>query len=137
MCDCRRPGTGGRRRPDCLHRPDPEAVARFDKGGLPWENIIGFVTHTTPADPGVFRLIGQRGAMAIVGTSRTIDRAYTSGSIGRDEMLARYRATIRTGAHVVESDLGIEAGETLEPLRTAASAKRRYFRISDVPKFPS
>jgi glycerophosphoryl diester phosphodiesterase len=115
--------------------PDAAAVVRFDKIGLPWENVIGFVTHTKPADPDVFRLIGQRGAMAIVGTSRSIDRAYTSGVIGRDEMGARYRATIRTGAHVVEADLGIEAGEALEPQRAAASAKRGYFRISDVPKF--
>jgi glycerophosphoryl diester phosphodiesterase len=113
--------------------PDAAAVGRFDKTGVPWENVIGFVTHTEPADPGVFRLIGQRGAMAIVGTSRTIDRAYTSGAISRDEMLARYRATIRTGAHVVEADAGIEAGEALERQRAAAPAKRRYFRISDVP----
>lgn len=116
--------------------PDAEAVDRFDRVGLGWENVIGFVTHATPVDSDVFRLIGQRGAMAIVGTSRTIDRAYASGAIGRDEMVARYRGTIRTGAHVVEADLGIEAGEALESQRAAASAKRRYFRISDVPKFP-
>ena len=115
--------------------PDAEAVARFDTIGVPWENVIGFVTHTTPGDPGIFRLIGQRGAMAIVGTSRTIDRAYGARTSTKDEMLAGYRAAIRAGAHVVEADLGIEAGGALEPLRAAASAKQRYFRISNVPKF--
>ena len=34
---------------------------------------------------------------------------------------------------VVEADLGIEVGEALESQRAAASAKRRYFRIKDVP----
>lgn len=115
--------------------PDAEALARFGRTGIPWENVIGFVTHTEPADPEIFRLISRHGAMAIVGTSRTIDRAYTGGAISREEMLARYRATIRTGAHVVEADLGIEAGEALESQRAAASAKRRYFRIKDVPKW--
>ena len=115
--------------------PDAETVARFEKMRVPWENVIGFVTHTTPADPGIFNLIGQRGAMAIVGTSRTIDRAYASGAIGREEMRARYRAAIGAGAHVVEADLGIEAGEALESQRAAASAKRRYFRINDVPRW--
>ena len=50
-------------------------------------------------------------------------------------MLARYRATIRAGAHIVEADLPIEASEALDAARAAATAKRRYFRTRDVPKF--
>jgi glycerophosphoryl diester phosphodiesterase len=115
--------------------PDAEAIARCDKLGIPWENIVAFVTHSEPASPDIFRLIRQRGAMAIVGTSRTIDRAYTSGAIGREQMQAKYHATIRSGAHIVEADLGIEAGEALESQRAAASAKQRYFRLKDVSRW--
>jgi glycerophosphoryl diester phosphodiesterase len=115
--------------------PDAEAVARFDATGIPWENVIGFVTHAEPRQADVFTLIAKRRAMAIVGTSRTIDRAYRTGAIAKDAMLARYRASIRSGAHIVEADLAIEAGEALDALRAAASAKRRYFRIKEVPKF--
>lgn len=115
--------------------PDSEAVARFEATGIPWENVIGFVAHTAPREPEIFRLISERGAMGILGTSRTIDRAYVSGGIDRDEMLARYRDAIRSGAHVVEADLGIEAGHALEAIRAAASKKTRYFRIRDVPKY--
>jgi glycerophosphoryl diester phosphodiesterase len=117
--------------------PDADAVARFDETGIPWENVIGFVTHTTPARPDIFRLLSRRGAMAIVGTSRTIDRAYAAGTIGKEAMLARYRATIQSGAHVVEADLGIEAGEAVEGQRAEASAKRHYFQVKHVPKWIS
>ena len=115
--------------------PDADAVARFDATGIPWENVIGFVTHAEPREFDVFGLIARRRAMAVLGTSRTIDRAYRTGAIAKDEMLARYRASIRAGAHIVEADLPIEAGEALEPARAAASAKRRYFRTRDVAKF--
>jgi glycerophosphoryl diester phosphodiesterase len=73
--------------------------------------------------------------MAIVGTSRTIDREYLSGTIAKDALGARYRAAIRSGASIVEADLGIEAGDALAPLQAAASARRRYFRIENVPAF--
>jgi glycerophosphoryl diester phosphodiesterase len=115
--------------------PDADSVKRFDETGIPWENVVGFVTHTSPANPAIFSLIAGRGAMAIVGTSRTIDRDYRTGLIGRNAMLARYRATIRSGAHVVEADLGIEAGEALEPQRAAATAKRHYFQIRDLQPY--
>jgi glycerophosphoryl diester phosphodiesterase len=115
--------------------PDADAVARFDASGIPWENIIGFVTHAEPRGFEVFGLIARRRAMAVLGTSRTIDRAYRTGAIAKDEMLARYRASLRAGAHIVEADLPIEAGHALEPARAAASGKRRYFHTRDVAKF--
>lgn len=115
--------------------PDAEAAARFDQTGIPWQNVVGFVTHTVPRHAGIYALIAGRGAMAIVGTSRTIDRAYQTGGIRKDELAARYRATVRSGAHIVEADLAIEAGEALRELRTAASAKRRYFQVREVPRF--
>ena len=115
--------------------PDADAVARFEATGIPWQNVIGFVTHAEPSQADIFSLIAKRRAMAVLGTSRTIDRAYRTGAIAKDEMLARYRASIRAGAHIVEADLPIEAGEALDAARAAASAKRRYFRTRDVPKF--
>lgn len=115
--------------------PDAEAIARFDDTGIPWENVVGFVTHGEPRQADVFTLIARRRAMGILGTSRTIDRAYRTGAIPKDDMLTRYRERIRSGVHIVEADLAIEAGEALEPLRAAASGKRRYFRTRDMAKF--
>jgi glycerophosphoryl diester phosphodiesterase len=106
---------------------DSQAVARFDATGIPWRNIVGFVTHAQPKEPEIFALIGSRGAMGVLGTSRTIDRAYANGEIDRMQLLARYRDAIASGAHIVETDLGVEAGEALEPLRARAAAKQQFF----------
>lgn len=122
--------------PDILMQvflPDTAAIARFDDTGIPWDQVVGFVTHTTPREPGIFAAIAARDTMGILGTSRTMDRAYLDGEIDREQLLARYRAAIAAGAHVVEADLGIEAGEALEPLRAAASATARFFTRTDAP----
>jgi len=109
--------------------PDSAAIGQFEAAGIPWDSIVGFVTHTTPREPDIFDRIAAKGRMGVLGTSRTIDRAFTKGEIDRATMLVRYREAIASGAHIVEADLGIEAGEALEPIRARARAKRRYFRI--------
>jgi glycerophosphoryl diester phosphodiesterase len=108
---------------------DSDAIQRFEASGVPWGSIVGFVTHTAPREPDIFTRIAAKGRMGVLGTSRTIDRAFAAGEIDRATMLSRYRDALASGAHVVEADLGIEAGEALEPLRAGARAKRRYFRM--------
>jgi glycerophosphoryl diester phosphodiesterase len=108
---------------------DSDAIQRFGASGVPWSSIVGFVTHTEPREGDIFNRIAAKGRMGVLGTSRTIDRAFANGEIDRATMLSRYRGAIASGAHVVEADLGIEAGEALEPLRARARAKRRYFKM--------
>lgn len=115
--------------------PDSKAIEQFVETGIPWNNIVGFVSHQPPQEPEIFDLIGERGAMGILGTSRTIDRAYLNGDIERDELLQRYQEVVDSGVHIVEPDLGIEAGEALESKRASASAKQHYFQFKEVPKF--
>lgn len=107
---------------------DEAAVERFDQSGLPWENVVGFVTHRWPEDGNIFRLINQKGALAVVGTSRTVDREYMRGEITEQELGARYRELIELGADILEPDLGIETGRALEQMFTEQSPKRRYFK---------
>lgn len=109
--------------------PDEEAVARFDASGVPWENIIAFVTHKPLNEEfkRTFRLINEKGAMAIIGTSRTIDREYTTGAIDENELALRYQELIQSGANIIEADLGIEAGSAIEQISRAQSVKRIYF----------
>ncbi len=109
--------------------PDSAAMARFETTGIPWRNVVGFVTHTEPKEPDIFARLAARGVMGILGTSRTIDRAYQAGEIDRARLQARYRDAVASGAHVVEADLGIEAGEALEDRRSTASSKQRYFTL--------
>jgi glycerophosphoryl diester phosphodiesterase len=111
--------------------PDSAAMARFETTGIPWTNVVGFVTHTEPKEPDIFRRLAARGVMGVLGTSRTIDRAYRAGEIDRARMQVRYRDAVAAGAQIVEADLGVEAGEALEARRAAAPSRQRYFTIFD------
>ncbi len=111
--------------------PDSAAMARFETTGIPWTNVVGFVTHAEPKEPDIFKRLAARGVMGILGTSRTIDRAYQAGEIDGVRLRARYRDAVASGAHIVEADLGIEAGDALEARRAAAPVRQRYFTIFD------
>lgn len=110
--------------------PDKEAVSRFEKTGIPWENVIAFVTHN-PIDDSyteLLKLINAKGVMTVIGTSRTLDQAYTSGKIDFEALAERYREVIRAGADIIEADLGIEAGNTVEGLKPPHSTKEEYLQ---------
>ncbi|MEO5997572.1 MAG: glycerophosphodiester phosphodiesterase family protein [Chitinophagaceae bacterium] len=110
--------------------PDKEAVARFDSTGIPWQNVVAFVTHTQPKDKGIFELIHSKGAMCIMGSSRSVDRDFATGKIkGVDELEKQYHALISEGADIIEADMGIEAGAALEKIKPLKSSKSKYFKM--------
>ncbi len=112
--------------------PNRKKFEELNTTGIPWENIIAFVTHGTPEEADIFQLIHEKGSMCIVGSSRTVDRAYTKGEIKSEtELQQKYNDIIRNGADVIEADLGIEAGKALAPLLTAKSAKYKFFKKTD------
>ncbi|WP_119080947.1 glycerophosphodiester phosphodiesterase family protein [Chitinophaga alhagiae] len=105
-----------------------EQVKQLDESGVPWENIIGFVSHELPRDSAIFHEVHQRGAMCILGSSRNYDRQFTSGQIDAAALEKGYLNLIGHGADVIEADLGVESGAALKPLQTAPSSKARFFR---------
>ncbi|MGN7722480.1 glycerophosphodiester phosphodiesterase family protein [Chitinophaga sp. 22620] len=106
----------------------PQQIAELDKCGVPWENLIGFVSHDLPEDKTVFSEIHQRGSMCILGSSRNIDRQFMAGKITAAELEAGYLNLVRHGADIIEADLGIESGAALSALQQGASSKAKYFR---------
>lgn len=107
--------------------PDDEAFHRFDATDIPWQNVIPFVTHYEPEDENIFRLINQKGAITMIGTSRTLDREYTSGQISREELTQGYHEWYRSGANMIEADLGIELGKAAKQLRSPKKRRLKYF----------
>lgn len=105
----------------------PENITALDNSGVPWENVIGFVSHDLPADKTIFAEVHKRGAMCILGSSRNIDRQFTTGKINADELKNGYLNLINHGADVIEADLGIEAGTALKDLQGVKSSKSKYF----------
>lgn len=104
-----------------------EQIEQLDKSGVPWKNIVGFVSHEMPQDKNIFSEVHKRGSMCILGSSRNIDRQFTQGKITAAELEAGYLNLIRQGADVIEADLGIEAGAALSSLQQGASSKAKYF----------
>lgn len=110
---------------------DIKSAEEFDKSGVPWENVVVFVTHTEPKEPGIFDYIHSKGAMCIRGSSRTIDRSFTKGDIqNKKELYQKYQQLINDGADIIEADLGIEAGKGIAKMQKVKSQKKKYFKIA-------
>ena len=58
--------------------PNRAKVAEFDQLGVPWQNIVAFVGHVPPEDPGLYEQIHAKGACCMIGTSRNFDRQFAA-----------------------------------------------------------
>jgi glycerophosphoryl diester phosphodiesterase len=109
--------------------PDREAVVKFDSTGVPWSNVVCFITHTQPKDKDIFRLVHERGALCMMGSSRSADKDFQDGKIKTyDQLMAAYKGLIQEGADIIEADRGIDAGAAVQSLRPTGSPKERYFK---------
>ncbi len=109
--------------------PDKKAMSAIESAGIPWKNVIAFITHTVPKEPGIFRELHEKGVMCIRGSSRTIDKEYTEGKItDKKALFERYREMVASGTDIIEADLGIEAGEALRKSLKKSSRKSQFFK---------
>jgi glycerophosphoryl diester phosphodiesterase len=110
--------------------PDRAAMEKFARTGVPWQNVVAFVTHTQPAEKNIFQLLHEQGVLSIVGTSRTLDRDFTAGKItDRRFLTEKYQALIREGVDILEADLGIEAGQALQQISPKNRLQRKYMSV--------
>ena len=94
--------------------PDAVQLKKLDETGVPWTNLVGFVSHNLVEDKEIFDLVHRKGAMCIVGSSRNHDISYKKGEIRSFEELAeKYHKMVTDGADIIEADLAIEAGLSL------------------------
>lgn len=109
---------------------DMKGAEEFDRSGVPWQNVVVFVTHTEPKEKEIFEYIHSKGAMCIRGSSRTIDKDFTTGNISSAaDLNKKYQQLVQEGADIIEADLGVEAGLAIQKLQQAKSTKRKYFII--------
>lgn len=107
--------------------PDRKSADEFEATGVPWSNVVAFVTHTQPKDADIFNYLHKKGVLCIRGSSRTIDKQYTTNKISKLELEKGYKEIIDAGADIIEADLGLQAGKTLEQLKPKNSSKQKYF----------
>lgn len=105
-----------------------ENITTFDNSGVPWENVVGFVSHNLPLNREIIKEVHKRGAMCIQGSSRNYDRQFTLGEISEDELKKGYLDIIEGGADIIEADLSIEAGAAIKAMQERESSKKKYFQ---------
>ncbi|WP_425619368.1 glycerophosphodiester phosphodiesterase family protein [Anatilimnocola sp. NA78] len=108
--------------------PNREKFAEFDKLGIPWKNVVAFVGHKPPEDLQLYKLIHAKGACCMIGTSRNLDRQFITQEVKKLSSLeADYRAFLKRGADLIETDIPAPLGALLYRATPIPSAKKAYF----------
>lgn len=107
----------------------PEKVREFDKTGVPWENVVVFVSHQKPDYPEVFQIIHQKGALCILGTSRNLDREFLNGKVdGIKELKDGYYALYRSGVDILETDIPVQVSQVVARRLSSETFKSKFLR---------
>ncbi|MEX0937053.1 MAG: glycerophosphodiester phosphodiesterase family protein [Pirellulales bacterium] len=105
-----------------------EQFEAFDKTGVPWSNIVAFVGHQPPRDAGLLRMIHEKGACCIAGTSRNLDRQLAAvGDQSTATIEADYRKLLQSGVDLIETDLAGRVGRLLYDDARIPSANASMF----------
>jgi glycerophosphoryl diester phosphodiesterase len=107
--------------------PNREKAAEFDQLGVPWQNVVAFVGHVPPEDRGLYELIHAKGARTLIGTSRNLDRQFSTGQAAMKELEPAYRAFLSRGADLIETDIPVHLGPLLYPNAAIPAAKAGVF----------
>ena len=94
--------------------PDQEALDKLRTIGIPFDNVVGFVSHQWPENDQHLQKLHDLGILTILGSSRTIDQPYLQGRIDTGESAAQYRQLAELGPGIIEADCGIEAYRAVE-----------------------
>ncbi|MGB2864832.1 MAG: glycerophosphodiester phosphodiesterase family protein [Sedimentisphaerales bacterium] len=109
--------------------PNHERFHEFNEMGIPWSNIIAFVGHTPPMDKNLLEMIHGKTTCCMVGTSRNLDREFILNSLsGTAPVEQHYRALLRCGADMIETDLPIEVGKLLYSESAIPASKSKFFQ---------
>jgi glycerophosphoryl diester phosphodiesterase len=109
--------------------PNRQKAAEFDTLGIPWRNVVAFVGHVPPEDVGLYEMIHAKGANCMIGTSRNLDKQFMSGQV-KDikELEAAYRAFLKRGADVIETDIPVALGPMLHEDVKAPDSRAKWFQ---------
>lgn len=111
--------------------PNAEKVHEFDKTGVPWSNVVAFVGHNVPEDPVLYKMIHDRGAMCMAGSSRNVDKEFLAGQSNDISRFSnQYLRFFEQGIDIIETDIPVYLGPLVNPAMPSKSLARKFFRIS-------
>jgi glycerophosphoryl diester phosphodiesterase len=91
----------------------PDKIPEFEKTGVPWENVVVFVSHQVPNNSKLFNLINEKGALCILGTSRNLDKELIRRNKTNDELCNNYIKLFELGADILETDHPVPVSKLL------------------------
>lgn len=106
--------------------PNRAQAERFDGLGIPWSHVVAFVGHLPPEDPGLYEFIHRRGASCVIGTSRHLDLKVRRQEVSMRELESDYRALLRRGADLIETDIPTLLGPLLNGPAVLPTAKKPF-----------
>jgi glycerophosphoryl diester phosphodiesterase len=105
--------------------PNLAKAREFDALGIPWRNVVAFVGHVPPEDAALYEYIHRKGASCMIGTSRNLDLKVLTGNVADIRALEPdYRAFLRRGADMIETDIPVPLGKFLQGIVPVAASKR-------------
>ncbi|MGV3508227.1 MAG: glycerophosphodiester phosphodiesterase family protein [Sphingobacteriaceae bacterium] len=89
----------------------PAALDNFSKSGIPWENIVAYVSQ--PKKKEFYNSLHEKGVMCMVYTATVIEKIKSA-----EERVNAYRSIINEGGDILLSDAIKEVTDTVYPMRT-------------------
>lgn len=110
--------------------PTPEKFKEFENTGVPWANVVAFVGHKKPSDMAVVKMIHDKGARCIMGTSRNLDREFIENKVTGIEVLKDgYDALLKDGIDILETDIPVPVSKIFSNGNSVNPSVKKYFRI--------
>jgi glycerophosphoryl diester phosphodiesterase len=110
--------------------PDKQKVLEFDKTGVPWSNVVAFVGHNLPADPELYKMIHERGALCMAGSSRNVDRKFLERKTTEfGSLKPEYLDFFSKGIDLIETDVPVFLGPLINPGLPEDLSTSKHFKI--------
>jgi len=101
-------------------------LEEYENAGIPFTQMIAYIGPLVkPENQELYTLLNKKGTMCMISAASSYDKSKDSL-----ERKAAYRAVVKDGASILESDYPIEAAEAIKDLIRKDSGKMKYFQFS-------
>ncbi|ARS37829.1 glycerophosphodiester phosphodiesterase [Pontibacter actiniarum] len=100
-----------------------EALAEYEQAGIPWSHMIAYIgSESKSGNKEMYDLLHTRSVMCMISAAPIYDKL--SDPAARQKA---YQEIIKGGADILESDLPVEAAQSIKGYIPAQSTKRKFF----------
>ncbi len=106
------------------HIKTREQFDEYEKAGIPFNQLMAYIgPHIKEENQELYSLLHAKGAMAMISSASSYDKLPT-----KEARKEKYRAIIKDGASVLETDFPIEVAEAIRKLSPKKAPKKRFIR---------